>query len=145
MIELVEGYRFIDTTLRANTPFMTSIPGGLYRVVQTKFPSGVFPDSLYCTYTYQGGSDEVGGGGIRIGVAGVYLCTVTGPGDQLDAIASASSAMDALLHGASGTTSTGTIYYLLRQSDYEQNTTVDTRLVTRLGGKYRAFLQRTGS
>lgn len=142
MIELVEGYRFIDTTLRNNTDFMAAIPGGLYRVVQTKFPAGVFPDSLFCTYHYQGGHDDVGGGGIRIGVTGLFLCTVTGPGDNLDTIARAAALMDGLLQNAAGTTTDGTIYYLIRQQDYEQNTTVDARLVTRLGGQYRAYLQK---
>lgn len=145
MIELVEGYRFIDATLRADTPFMTAVPGGLYRVMQTKFPAGVFPDSLFCVYQYQGGHDDVGGGGIRIGVNGLFLITVTGPADQLDNIQTAANLMDGLIQGAAGTTATGTIYYLLREADFEQNQIIDARLVTRLGGQYRTFLQKTGS
>lgn len=145
MIERVEGYRFIDTTLRNNTPFMASIPGGLYRIAQTKYPAGVYPDQLYCTFLCLDGQTDTGGGGIKIGVRGLYLITVTGPADQQDNVAAAVTLMDGLIQNAQGTTSTGTIYYFIQTSDFEQNQTISARLVTRLGFQYRTFIQKTGS
>ncbi len=144
MIEAIEGLEFIDTTLRGNTPFMVSIPGGLHHALNTDLPEAGFPEDIFCVYQHLAGSDDIGGGGVRIGATGVYLVKIVGPGSNITGIKTATNLMDALLHGAAGTTSDGTIYYLLRQSSQVLPEVVNGKLVLNTLSQYRSYLQKTG-
>ncbi len=145
MIEAVEGLRFIDTTLRNNSGFMSSIPGGLYHALNTKLQTGVFPDDIFCVYQHQAGSDDLGGGGYRIGTSNVYVVRYVGPGSNLEGIETAAGLGDALLHQASGTTATGIIYYLLRESANMLPEVINNRLVLSAVHQYRSYVQKAGS
>lgn len=145
MIEAVEGLRFLEATLRASTAFMNGIPGGLYRGYNTKLPQGVFPDQIFCVFSYAAGGDIAGGGGVRIAVNGVFVAQCIGPGSDLDTLSTVAGLMDDLIQGAKGTTSTGTIYYLLRERDLVLDENINNRLVSHLGGYYRSLLQKSGS
>lgn len=145
MIELAQLYKFVDTTLRNNAPFMTAVPGGLWRAKKTDLVTGVFPETIWCVYQWMGGHDDVGGGGFRIASNDLLLIKVIGPGDNLAAIETAADLMDGLIHQASGVTSTATIYFLLREQSFTLEESINGRLVTHLGGQYRAVTQRIGT
>ena len=140
-IEAVEGLRFLDATLRASSTFMAAVPGGLWHGLNTSLPQGVFPDNIFCVYQHMAGSDDMGGGGIRIGTTGVFLVKVVGPGSNVDAIQSVTNLMDAALQGASGTTANGLIYYFLRQSSQVLPQIVNARLALSTLSQYRSYLQ----
>lgn len=141
MIELVEAYKFADAKLRNDVPFMASIPGGLYRRVNTKLPEDAFPEDLYCLYQRMAGTDERAGGGIRLGSEDLFLFQIVGPASKSSDIATAAGLMDGLVEGASGTTASGIIYYFQRQGDFDLDEVINANLVWHLGGYYRTFVQ----
>ncbi len=145
MIEAVEGLRFMDTTLRNNAPFMASIPGGLWHALRTDLPEETFPEDIFCVYQHQAGSDDLGGAGYRIGTTNVYIARIIGPGTNLEGIETAAGLLDGLLHQASGTTATGTIYYFLRQSSTILPEIVNGTLTLSAMLQYRSYVQKTGS
>ena len=145
MIEAVEGLRFIDTTLRGNMPFMVAIPGGLWHGAKTDLPDAAFPENIYCVYQHMASVDDVGGFGQRIGTTAVFLVKLIGPAANIDGIETATNLMDGLLQQAQGTTSTGTIYYLLRQSSQILPQNVNGKLALSILSQYRSYVQKTGS
>ncbi len=145
MIEAVAGLDFIDTKLRNDPTFMASIPGGLHHALNTKLPEAGFPEQVFCVYQHQAGTDDLGGGAYRIGTNNLYLVKYVGPGSNLVGIETAASLGDALLHRASGTTATGTIYYLVRQSSDVLPELVNGHLTLSIIHQYRSYVQKTGS
>ena|SRR5579885_3623617 len=145
MIEAVEGLRFIDTRLRGDDPFKASVPGGIWHALRTDLPEDVFPEDVFCVYQHQAGSDDLGGAGVRIGTSNVYVVRYIGPGSNLEAIETAAGLGDALLHQASGTTATGIIYYLLRESANMLPEIVNNRLVLSIVQSYRSYVQKAGT
>jgi hypothetical protein len=77
----------------------------------------------------------------RVAVNDVLLIRAIGPGANLAAIKAAADRMDTLIHGLSGSAIGTTIFMITRESDFALEEVVNGKLVSHLGGLYRAWAQ----
>ena len=135
MSEINAALRWIDAKLRASAALVAITPR-IYDsgAIQTT-PAVALP---YVVYQYQGGSDLMTNGTIRIWANALYLVrgVAVFPYTNLDAIA---VEIDTALHGLGGTVAAGTVYSATRQQPFEMYETSDGVRYKHMGGIYRIY------
>ncbi len=143
--EVVSGFEFITSTLRASSQWVTLSPGGVKR---GRAPVGtVFP----CTITaFQGGNDVIYANAVRAFIDALYQIKATGPTDpsfgSTQAVFDLAAAIDDAFGGDQGLKHIpvpgGYILSSYRQSPLQYDDDTAGIQYTHIGGLWRIRVQK---
>lgn len=133
-LEAAAAEEWLNATLNGDATLLAAVPSGFYDTLpapNTPYPVGI--------YQFMSGIDYAAVGAFRIWQSMVYMVKVIGETADFATLNAAIARLDALLHRASGTSASGTVWSCTREQSIRLPDAIEGRQYRHSGALYRIY------
>lgn len=133
-LEATTAEEFLVSTLTGDATLMAQLPGGVWNI---EAPEGTpYP---FLVFQFMSGNDFAAVGALRIWTNMIYLVKVIADAADFDSLNAVAARLDAVLHGTSGTVSSGVVWSCTREQTIRLPDQLANRQFRQAGGLYRLY------